>query len=250
MGIFNEKEGKYIALTIFILTIVFGFNDGAETFEFSHWINNLFMVLIVVALSFLLAHMMHRLVAKKFFAKSIYSLWTVRRFGFAPHLKTRIMKKEFGIPAGILFPILFAIMSNGLWYLPLVGTYDLIGESAKRAGKIFIKLSGYERAIIYLAAPFTNLVLFFIFILLEKTLGIDFGLFTKVNMWMALFGLLPIPGLIGAEILFGSFSFYLFAVLFFVISIIFAPLSLLLAIPLALILALTLVVVYYIKISK
>src|SRR3989344_5135384 len=147
MGIFNEKEGKYIALTIFILTIVFGFNDGTETFELSHWINNLFLVLIVVAISFLLAHIMHRLVAKKFFAKSTYDLWIVKRFGFSPHMKARLMKKELAVPAGILFPVLFAIMSNGLWYLPLVGTYNLIEEKAKRAGKIFIKISGYERAI-------------------------------------------------------------------------------------------------------
>lgn len=250
MGIFSEREVKYLGITILILTLVFGFNDNANVFEISHWINNFVLVFIAVTISFLAAHFFHKFVAKKYFAISKYELWNVKRFGFAPHMRTRIMKREFVLPAGIIFPLLISIMSNGLWYFPLVGTYELEEERAKRTGKIFNKLSGYERAIIYLASPLTNLVLFFIFLFLERTTGINFSVFITANMWMALFALLPIPGLIGAEIFFGSLPFYLFSVVLFSVSAIVAPLSIWIAILLAFILSTVVVLTYFVGVSK
>lgn len=250
MGIFNEKEIKYILATIFILAIVFGFNDKTDTFDFSHWINNFLLVLIAVAVSFLLSHIMHRAVARKLYAISDYELWNVRRFGFAPHMRTKIMKKEFVFPAGIIFPIIVALFSNGLFYFPVAGTYKLVEDRVKRVGKLFNKVSGYERAIICLSGPFTNLVLFFLFLFFENITNLNFSVFIIVNMWMALYGLLPLPGLIGVEILFGSLPFYLFAIVFFVSSIILAPLNLALAIVLALVLAITIVLTYFLGLSK
>ena len=250
MGIFSEREVKYLGITILILTLIFGFNDNASIFEISHWINNFVLVFIAVTISFLAAHFVHKFVAKKHFAISKYELWNLNRFGFAPHMRTKIMKREFAIPAGIIFPLLVSIMSNGLWYFPLVGTYEIIEGSVKRTGKIFNKLSGYERAIIYLSSPLTNLVLFFMFLFLERTTGINFSIFITVNMWMALFALLPIPGLMGAEILFGSLPFYLFSVVLFSVSAIIAPLSIWIAILLALILSSVVVLTYFIGVSK
>ena len=250
MGIFDEREVKHLAVSVFILAIVFGFNDRASVFEISRWTNNFFLVFIAAAVSFFSAHFVHKFVAKKYHATSKYELWSIKRFGFAPHMRTKLMKKEFSIPAGILFPVLNAIMSNGLWYFPVVGAYELIENAAKRTGKIFNKLSGYERAIIYLSAPLTNLVLFFIFLFLTRATGINFGIFITINMWMALFALLPIPGLIGAEILFGSLPFYLFSTILFLTSAIVAPLSIWIAILLAFILAIVVVLTYFIGISK
>lgn len=248
MRIFDKKEVRYYLITILILAFVFGFNDKAASFEISHWINNFFMVLIVVIISFLLGHAAHKTVAQKFYAKSEYNLWMIKRFGFAPHMKTRVGKREFTIP-GLIFPIMVTLVSNGLWYFPVVGTYNLIEEHVKRTGKIFTKLTGYERGVIYLAAPLTNLILFFIFLFVSKTYP-AFGIFVSVNLWLALFGLLPLPGLIGAEILFGSLPLYFFILVLFIVSALVAPVNMILAMILALVLAILVTMMYIIQMSK
>ncbi|MBU0962954.1 MAG: hypothetical protein KKD48_03560, partial [Nanoarchaeota archaeon] len=230
MGIFRKEEIKYYLITILLIAFIFGFNDRNSIFMLSSWITNFILVLIVVSISFSLAHIMHKLVAQRLFAESEYELWSIRRWGFEPHQKTKILKREFAFPIGIIFSVLVTLISNGFWYFPLVGTYKLNEEKIKRIGKIFVRMTGYERALIYLAIPLTYLGLFFIFLFLTKITGINFGLFVSINQWMAIFSLLPLPNLIGAEILFGSLMLYLFSIVFIIISLLLAPISLILAV--------------------
>lgn len=249
MKIFENKEVEYYFLTVLILTLVFAFNDKSGVFSVNYWIRNFFLVLIAVGISFLLANYIIKLVAKKYYCISVYELWTTRRVGFYPHQKAKIMKKEFAIPLGIILPLIITLLSNGLGYFPVIGTYKLIEDRVKRTGKIFVRMIGYERAIIYSAIPLTYLGLYFIFLLLTKTSGINFDLFVNINMWLALFSLLPLPNLIGAEILFGSLPLYFFLVVFVIISVLLAPISIILAVLLAIILAFSVVVAYLKKIS-
>ena len=249
MKIFENKEVEYYFITILLLTLVFAFNDKSSVFSINYWIRNFFLILIAVGISFLLANYIHKLIAKRYYCSSIYELWTTRRIGFQPHQKAKIGKKEIAIPLGIILPLIITLLTNGLGYFPVIGTYKLIEDRIKRTGKIFIRMIGYERAIIYSAIPLTYLGLYFIFLLLTKVSGINFDLFININMWLALFSLLPLPNLIGAEILFGSLPTYFFLTVFVVISVLLAPISIILAILLALVLAFSVVIAYIKKIS-
>lgn len=247
MGIFNQREKNYALVTIIILSFVFGFNDKSEVFDVNHWLINFLLTVIAVSISFLVSYIAIKKAAEKIGCETEYGIWSFSRFGFEPHQKAKFMKKEFAFPIGIILPLIITLLSNGLWYFPVVGKNILVEKG--RLGKIFSKLTGYERTLIYLAGPLANLVLFFVFLFLSR-FGYDFSIFISVNMWLALFGLLPLPNLNGAEMLFGSLAMYLFALFFTVMSILLAPISIAFAIILALIVASTIVIVYFFKISS
>lgn len=245
MGIFSKKERNYILVSIIVLSLVFGFNDKSDLFSASNWLINFLLVIIAVSVSVLLGYVAIKKAAEKIGCETEYEIWSVKRWGFEPEKK---FKKKFSLPLGVILPLLITLLSNGLGYFPVVGSHKLTEDKIKRVGKIFSKLTGYERTIILLSSTLTYLVLFFLFLFLSR-FGIDFSVFIRVNMWLALFSLLPLPNLDGAEMLFGSLPMYLFALAFVVMSVLLAPVNMILAILLALVLAITIVIAYFVKIS-
>jgi len=195
---FSKKEIKHISLASLVLALVFGFDDKAPTFVLVHWLSNYFYILILVLIALLVHECAHKLVAKKYNYKTEYSLWEIKRYGFA---RKAIAAKN--IPIGILLALFFiffsAALSNGSLLVPFaaVGTFTLI--KTKVIGKTY---SPVEEIKISLAGPLTNIALAIIFL--------PFQTFSFINAVLAVYDLLPLPSLDGSKIFFKSRIIFMF----------------------------------------
>ncbi|MFA5176301.1 MAG: hypothetical protein WC413_03540 [Candidatus Nanoarchaeia archaeon] len=220
MGIFSKKEVNKLIIAILILSFIFGYNDKATAFNWNHWLTNFFLVLIVVCFSFLLHQIVQKLVAKKYGCQTEFDLWKIKRYGY--RAKDKFPKKFgpwtiSGLPI-YLFSIFITLISNGLWFFAVVGTTIIEANESKRIGKVFPKITGIEKAIVMFSGALVNLLLVLIFSNLATWTGINFDLFIIINLWICVFSLVPLPGLEGLEILFGSLPFYIFSIAFFAFS--------------------------------
>ena len=103
------------------------------------------------------------------------------------------------------------LISNGRFYFPTVLSFDVNKEVF---GRKFQYLTYFNTALIVFFGLLFNLVLMWIF----KLANIDLGL--KISFWFILFNLLPFSELPGAKLFVGSFTFYLFSLIFFLVNII------------------------------
>lgn len=209
-----------------MLTLVFGFNDGQPQFELSYWIINLIRVFIIVIIAIVVHDFGHDLIAKRNGLKSDYRTWGVRKFWFGENTFPKNIKffgKEFTInqfPIGIVLALTITIFSNGRLYWAAVSSYGLVIEKATRLGKKFVDITDYEEAKIAIAGPLAVTFLMLIFKLLNGT-G-TFDQIVTILSWMAIFDMLPLPGLDGFKVMFGSIPLYVFGTSFIASSVILA----------------------------
>ena len=114
---------------------------------------------------------------------------------------------------GIIFPILFSLISNGLFKFAAIGSSEVIAIEKRRIGKKFKHLTEYELAKIHLVGPLTILLLALI---LHQFPG--FEKIVAISYTLALFSMLPFSGLDGAKIFFGSLPLYIFGAGFIIIT--------------------------------
>ena len=249
---FNNTEVNHFFITLIVLTFVFGFNDFSSEFVFSNWLGNLFKIFIIVSIS-LFAHLLgHKLAARNFGVRAEHRIWAIYSFGFRRReqfpLTIRLFRKPLyklkSFWAGIIIPLITLLVSNGKMFLPLTESFETFKEGTKRFGMKFQKLTEYELAKIAFAGPFANLVLIFLFKMINSNNVFDFPIL--INAMFAVGHMLPIPGLDGAKIFFGSKSLFVFTfafVLFYVLLIF--SLSVFGAFLLSVLLSLTTGIVYY-----
>ena len=215
---YTKQEIRNLLISIITLAIVFGFDDGRSTFEIGYWLTNFIKVLISVAVIVLVHDLGHDLIAKKHGFMSEYRLWRIKRYGFKPASRLPKEIKIFGqkkliksIPIGVIIAITVTLLTNGKFWWAAVSSYGLIIERLSRFGKKYINVTDYEDAKIALAGPFAVLT----FILLLKLIDHS-GVFSKVIFIasvMAVYDMLPIPGLDGWKVALGSKQLYIFSFL-------------------------------------
>ncbi|MDD5133224.1 MAG: hypothetical protein PHD81_02110 [Candidatus Nanoarchaeia archaeon] len=231
MGIFSKKEVNRLVIAILILGFIFGYNDKADVFNWNHWLTNFVLVLLVVSISVLLHQLVQKLVAKKYGCQTEFDLWKIKRYSY--RLKDKFPKKVGpwtieGLPA-YLFSIFITLISNGLWFFAATGTTVIETNESKRIGRVFPKITGMEKAIVIFSGALVNLLLVLVLSNLAAWTGINFDLFIIINLWICVFSLVPLPGLEGLEILFGSLSFYIFSIAFFAFSLALSQINFILA---------------------
>ena len=130
-------------------------------------------------------------------------LWEIVRYGFKPK---NYFKKP--IPAGVLFPIIFAALSFGrlIWMASLVfEVKPKIYRAAKRHGLYtFSEMTEHHLALIAAAGIFANLA----FAVAGYLIG--FSEFARLNVFYAFFNLLPLSDLDGNKIFFGNIMLWSF----------------------------------------
>ncbi len=130
-------------------------------------------------------------------------LWEIERYGFKP---SKYLKKPF--PAGAFLPIITTAFSFGYinWLASLV--FDVkakIYKAAKRHGLYtFSEMTEYHIAIIAAAGIFANLI----FAVVGYLIG--FSIFAKLNIYYALYNMIPLSDLDGNKIFFGSIVLWSF----------------------------------------
>ena len=56
---FTKLEVKNVIIIILAFSLIAGFNDGAETFDPTHWIANYIVMLLIVAVGVFVHHQLH-----------------------------------------------------------------------------------------------------------------------------------------------------------------------------------------------
>jgi len=191
---FNKKEiGIILIVSVFL---AFAITLAKTTNYFLYTLLGVFIALLANALA--------KKVAGYFFESDIeIKLWEFKRYGYT---KKQKFKRSF--PAGLIIPLLSKIVLwplNGfVWMASLV--FDVKPKPwrvAKRHGYYsFSEMT--EDHIGYIAAfgVIINLILAI------AGYFIGFPLFSKINIWLAFFNMIPISDLDGNKIFFGNLALW------------------------------------------
>ncbi len=183
--VFNRTEIRDIIVTVLILGFMFSFRQwGIEKFNPNAGIQNLISALLIVALA-LLVHVS---------AQRMYALSK----GFQVEYKMWIY--------GLLIALVICFVTRGYAVLVIPGGIMMYALEGHRLGKWRYQMSYKDLGIVSLIGPLSNIVLAILFklmlivapghILLTKALA--------VNLWFAVFTILPIPRLDGLNIFYSG----------------------------------------------
>jgi Zn-dependent protease len=185
---FNIKEIYSLLAVIVIITLAFGLFRDVSVFPY------IFLAVLLVVLINSLAKKI-----ASFYLDSEINIrtWQVRRYGFRAH---DYFKRPF--QAGLFFPIITSLITLGhfVWMACLV--FDVkpkIHRAAKRHG-LYSYSEMTEEHIGWIAAA--GIAANLVFAVVGYLIG--FSELAKMNIYFALFNILPLSDLDGNKIFFGS----------------------------------------------
>lgn len=226
---FTKRESFALLVTILVVSLALGFDDGSETFQWSYWLGNLLIVFIMVAVSFVAQQLAHKIVARMNGFDTEYVPWGIQSFRFTPmSLMERTRNKAFPLtisffgkeyfihsfPLGLVLCLFVTFISNGQLFFLAVGQYNLLLKKSSRFGRKFLEVTNYEEAKIALAGPMANIFL----MVLGKLFNVQgsFDSFILLNAMLALFHMILFSTLAGTKIYFGSRLLYVASLVFMV----------------------------------
>lgn len=190
-------------------------------------------------------------VSRRYGCSSKWGLWKLFRYGFQKGAKFPM--KFFGLkinylPLGIILSLLITLFSKGQIFFVAILSSIVTLNPAYRLGKKFTKLTEYELAKIAVVGPLVCTVLAIIL----SFFGNVFQDLVIVNLIFAISYMIPLPGLNGCKVFFGSKNLYVLSFAFILAcAILLKFLNPLSAFILALIIALiSLVVFFYYRVYK
>jgi len=147
---FTKRELFALLITILVVSLAVGFDDGSETFQWSYWLGNLFIVFLMVALSLTVQQMAHKMVARRNGFDTEFVPWGIQSFRFTPmSLMGRTKNKAFpktitlfgkeylvhSFPLGLVLCLFVTLISNGQLFFLAVGQYNLLLKRSSRFGR-------------------------------------------------------------------------------------------------------------------
>ncbi len=214
----KKRELIHFVISILILSLVFGWNDGKSTFDVAYFLANFLKIIILVTLTLLVHELGHKLTARFYDAETEYELITLERIWFKGKLKKPI-------PVFPIVAVFLAIVSKGQLFFTGIAKTKILTQSKRRVGRKFIELTGYEEALILFSGPLANILLILLLTILGRMLGTNFPTFITINLFVALWYMVPLPGFDGNGIYFGSRFFYIFGLAFLVLALLLQTLS-------------------------
>lgn len=218
-SLISSKELNHSLWAVIILTLVFGFNDGNETFIFNQWIYNILLVFMLVAIT-VLANIVGAKFAAKYFGEEVeLRILGVKEINFNvlyAHVEEKFNWNILGykikyIPFSSILALFLMILSRGTIYFTSI--FTIILKKSSNFGK---SLNESKEALIYFWALISNMILIVAFDFLDIKLGV------LINTYFIFWNLWPIPGFLGSKIFFNNKILYVF---FFIFSIIFLILA-------------------------
>lgn len=190
----NKQEWTSFAITVAVITLIIGLDDGRSSFHLGPWLGNFILMFIAAAITVFVHHLGHRIAGLHVGFRVEYSIWWY----------------------GILISLMLAIVSRGkLWFL-IPGGIMVYWMPKHRIGRFRYGPNMYNFSMICLMGPIANILL----ATMIKTIDVWFGIgITEIyffdrlfflNWAYAIFNLLPIPPLDGSRIFFHSRLIYAF----------------------------------------
>lgn len=187
----DRFELRNLLITLFAITFIWAFDDGAETFVMSNWLGNFFMVLVITAITFFVHETAHKLAAL--------------RVGYMYEFKISYI--------GIIVGLLLAILSGGLIPFLPVGGINLYHMAKQRIGRFRYGLNFFTSGTIAFSGPLANVYFAMFMKTLQWSFSVESVFLDKLfifNLIYALYAMLPFPGHDGLIIFFGSKPAYIF----------------------------------------
>lgn len=157
-----------------------------------------------------------KFLAVKYGCSAILDIWKIQRFGLWTSAKfprkinlliTKLVVRN--IPVGIFLPLIISLLSDGQIFFAAAFATAIVVHPGLRLGKKYRRLTEYESAKIAVMGPLISILIAAIF----SFAGI-FKEFVFVNSMLAVFNMLPLPGLAGSTVFFGSRPLYVFGYTF------------------------------------
>ncbi len=178
---FNKKELLGLLYTVIIFGFIFSFKEwGTKQFDVSVGIANLIIAMFLVALTFFIKIGIQKKLAYRFGFSAEYSPWVV----------------------GLIITLLLILVTNGWFIFLALGSLSYTVVEHMRIG--------HERRSSHITSAMITAVGLTINILLAAickifaagSFGIIFTELMKINLWMAFYGIIPIPYLKTGHILY------------------------------------------------
>ena len=183
-----EKRGLVISLII--LSLIFFLHFFGETeIDWGFGIRKFLLTLLFVAIAFLIRELAIRTIATWLGYRAQYKAWIL----------------------GLVVGIIIIFVSYGKLIFLAAGTLVITHLPIHRLGKGYYELNMKHLGWIAMASPIANML----FAIILKSLSVWTGLafFEKammINIWIALFDMVPIPPFNGSRTFFGSRYVYIF----------------------------------------
>ncbi|MAH33365.1 hypothetical protein CL615_03155 [archaeon] len=189
---FTPLELRGLSIAILVMAFIISFREwgSGSNFNFTIGLFNFFNAVLIVALS-VLVHI------------SIQRIWALAT-GY------RLEWRMWGF--GLVFGVIIAFLTNGLFWLILPGGIMVHHLAGHRLGWVRYGINYWALGLIALGGPLASISLAILF---KAVSGVVFNaLIQKViifNIAYAVFSLIPIPPLDGSRTLYGSRMLYAFS---------------------------------------
>ncbi len=171
MGIsFSTEEVRDIVISTVALGIIFSIGRGLS-------ITNVAIITMIIALSFIPHELAHKYTAIRYKCFARYEMWK----------------------AGLLFALLLAIATNGSFVFAAPGAVVIYTTYQNRYGIHHVVLSKHQNGLISIAGTLTNISIALLFGLFAPQFFLTSSI-VFINLFLAIFNLLPIPPLDGSKV--------------------------------------------------
>lgn len=177
-----NKELRDIAIATLVISIAFSWGSVVSSFnsDFSIAVKGFLTALLAVGTGFIIHELAHRFMARKFGAEAKFVAWR----------------------NGLIIAVATAVLTGGGFVFAAPGAVQIKPKLHSRWYKLDHRAELEEIGIVGIAGPITNLILVFVFALLQSITNLNiFGTAAGINAWLALFNSLPIPPLDGSKVI-------------------------------------------------
>ena len=179
---FSNKEWVSILVSIGVMTLIVGFNDGREVFDPAYFLFNLILSLVAVSFAVLIHEFAHRI--------------TAVNLGYKAEFKISI----YGLLAGALL----ALVSYGKILILAHGSFYLNIMEKHRLGYFRHYLGYFDNGKVAIAGPLANLAAAMFFSMLSFMENPLIDKLILVNALIAIIQILPIPFMDGGHVMYAA----------------------------------------------
>ncbi|MEK6868327.1 MAG: hypothetical protein AABX98_05900 [Nanoarchaeota archaeon] len=204
--VFSPREMRDLFIAMTVITLAFAYDDGSESFQLGHWIFNYLKIFFIVAIAFFFHESAHKIMGLSLGIRTEYKLWTL----------------------GTYITLICTFLFQGKIYILLTGGVAFYHMTIQRLGHFRYGLNLLSCGLVGAMGPIANLVMatFWETLALNGIMTDFFHQMTFINLYYAVFSMLPLPNLDGISLFFASrmnyvffFSIFLSYIVLFVIGV-------------------------------